>query len=1150
MDKLANLPTPLKWFLGVTGAGTLVGTGVAGATFGWKTALIFALVLLVLLLVLVGGWLLWNLLKRRKQNARFGQGLEEDTRKAPSGMSATDLAKFDSMRKKFQEGIEAFRARGKDLYTLPWYVIIGEPGSGKTEAIRHCNVGFPPGLHEGDNDVGYMGAGGTINMNWWFTNYAVLLDTAGRLVFEEVKAGQTSEWKEFLKLLKKNRPYQPINGLMLVIPSDSLIKDSSDSIAAKGGKIAQQLDVIQRILDFRFPVYVVISKSDRINGFREFFEGLNDPQLQHQMLGWANPDPLDTPFRPDVVDQHLSQVADRLRRRRMGLLRDPIPETASRRTDEVDSLYALPHSLLMLAPRLRSYLEKIFMPGEWSAKPLFLRGIFFTSAMREGSALDQELAEALGLPADELPEGKVWERDRAYFLKDLFMEKAFREKGLVTRATNTKDMLRRRQMIVYASCFVLLAVFVTIGWLGMRTVQGEVGGRATYWEEAVRKTGWNGESFRRPILIGDPPGPYTPAGPFELNGKKVTLGEFHQKFVSLATNEIKARWPSGSLAASYNENSKKAQRFLFETSILQPLTEAVSQRMLNLSAEQTNAEPFQTEALAALIRLEADVARREKKTAVPCDTRAAAGLLGPLLNFAVNANAELDNNLVAAMTWTYTDNRAGVDAWPPAWLSRTVFPKEGRATNLVMMAGLDYFIRRATNTVQTMAGDWAGVSRLIGEVDKYEAAEKALFAAADRDKRSVPDQQLQKLLSARDELNDLLAACGKSNIFAGGLLLTNAYLNFTNSVAKYAGGAFARVNEANETALKVDLKSDRRLDVFQDIQKRLRAEQSRIEGSISSVVPAGTVSKLAGIDDCYLAPVGSPAYARRATVYQHAAELGAGRWFSATKRADLIAKLDEWDKARNAADQEAQEYKGCEREEVQKLSAGWREEATNRQPKAFLTGYQRAAEGDLTQSLGFPVLRGMTAKVISRDDLDSCQGLLERLREEASSIESRKLEDSKEWKSYTTRLAAITKVFGVLKGTKDKANYCMVTLLGYDGGNPADAWRNGTRGIRLRGQANAVDASQEEKELGKVDVLGPCTFQFTRRADSTEKPTEQGVDKPWGPIWLITQYGGKPSADGTWTVAYPLDEIAAGGKLRLKLRFDEPLPDLDHWPAN
>src|SRR5262249_49450924 len=149
------------------------------------------------------------------------------------------------------------------------------------------------------------------------------------------------------------------------IPADSLIKDTADSIQKKAGKIAQQLDVIQRALDVRFPVFVVVTKCDKVNGFREFFDGLTDPQLQNQMTGWSNPDPLDEPFKPEMLGKYLEQVTARLRRRRLGLMRDPVPENPDgRRTDEVDSLYAFPYGLELLGSRLRSYLETIFIAGE------------------------------------------------------------------------------------------------------------------------------------------------------------------------------------------------------------------------------------------------------------------------------------------------------------------------------------------------------------------------------------------------------------------------------------------------------------------------------------------------------------------------------------------------------------------------------------------------------------------------------------------------------------------------------------------------------------------------------------------------------------------------------------------------------------------
>jgi hypothetical protein len=382
------------------------------------------------------------------------------------------LARLDDLRKKFEEGIATFRTAGKSLYSLPWYVILGEPGSGKTEAIRHCGIGFPPGLHDR-----YQGVGGTINMNWWFTDHGVIIDTAGRLMFEEAGSGGTREWKEFLSLLRKFRPNCPINGVLLVIPCDSLIRDNAEEIERKAGQIAQQFDAIQRTLDVRFPVYVVVTKTDLVNGFREFFDGLSDPQLQHQILGWSNPGELDKPYDTRFMDKYLEEMKTRLFRARLthvGELLGSPPEEKTR--PAVDALYAFPHAFEQLVPRLKRYLDLIFSVGsQWSCKPLFFRGIYFTSSMQEGAALDEDLAAALGVPVESLPEGPVWKRDRAYFLRDVFIAKVFREWGLVTRATNARKLYARRRAAVLmsaaASLLVLLALTV-YGGLGFRRTIG------------------------------------------------------------------------------------------------------------------------------------------------------------------------------------------------------------------------------------------------------------------------------------------------------------------------------------------------------------------------------------------------------------------------------------------------------------------------------------------------------------------------------------------------------------------------------------------------------------------------------------------------------------------------------------------------------
>src|SRR5207244_1281578 len=155
--------------------------------YGIWVALWIGLAILALFLLLFGGYYLWRRVRARRQRERFSDAIEAQTRDAPKSLSDPNKrAALDKLRQKFQSSLQEFKSRGKDIYKLPWYVFIGEPGSGKTEAIRHSGIDFPPGLQ---NEL--QGSGGTVNMDWWFTNHGVILDTAGSLLFNESPAGQT-----------------------------------------------------------------------------------------------------------------------------------------------------------------------------------------------------------------------------------------------------------------------------------------------------------------------------------------------------------------------------------------------------------------------------------------------------------------------------------------------------------------------------------------------------------------------------------------------------------------------------------------------------------------------------------------------------------------------------------------------------------------------------------------------------------------------------------------------------------------------------------------------------------------------------------------------------------------------------------------------
>lgn len=1116
-----------------------------------KTQKITLTAAIALMAIVTGAYLTWKGWKDKQQNKQFGGEISQHSSATPRGLSDPgQRARLDDMRKKFQSGVDAYKSRGKDLYKLPWYVIVGEPGSGKTEAVRHSNVGFPPGMQDE-----FQGVGGTINMNWWFTNYAVLLDTAGRLMFEEVKPGETSEWREFLSLLKKNRPNCPINGLFLIIPSDSLIKDSADAIQNKAGKIAQQLDVIQRVLDVRFPVFVVVTKCDKINGFREFFDGLTDPQLQHQMMGWSNPDPLDEPFKPELVDQHLEQVAARLRRRRLGLLRDPVPENAEgRRTDEVDSLYALPHSLETIASRLRRYLETIFIAGEWSAKPLFLRGIYFSSAMREGAALDAELADAIGVSVDELPEGKVWERERAYFLRDLFIEKVFREKSLVTRATNTRRMLRGQQIALYTFGFLALGIFAAVAWFTTASLRGGVKDQGDYWH-VVSKAGWDNKLWKESIVPTRGDGSFKSeisTNTFQVDNKTVTLGQFYAKLVELAQKPIKKNLMFPGLADRYNQNSRKAQRIVFEAGVVRPLIEATRQKMQHDDGDPASAQ-YQPDALAALIQLESDILSRGTPTNTGQLTPdQARKFLGTLENYVAGREVTVDTNLVAVMSWTYSTNETAKGSWVPRWFTGGRGGTNTLAVNTGISAGLDLFMRNATNGLQTFTAQRDQISSLKDSVVPFATCEEALLDAA---KSSLEADKFYKVESAvekaRSDLDEALEKSSHEPLFAGGVSLVNAQRKFKDALTASAGAALDRVRAINDAALA----ANKDYPLFKEIKARLEVIRGLLSNRVSELAASGNLTELQKLDDNCLA---ENAFRKRADLYIAVKKLRDGNFFASenligTKGEPLSRILNE--KLGPLRD-EAAKYHGSLTTEFSTVITYELKLAQKIQTQKFFGVYTNQANTILSSLIGFPLVRDLKHRA-SVDDFRTVAKNLKYISEDFNSpaFSTNAPRDSFQWKNFSDNIKGLQKLAQALMGDEGILGACTISLAGSSDATKADdAWQGPWRDIKLTfdgGNNEAIrTGSALDQKLGDAPLQQKLEIRLIQNVNQPDSKTIPLTTLEWGPLELIHQYPSEHSSTDPriWLVRIPVPAPGAKGTIRLKLRFEHVLPELADWP--
>jgi type VI secretion system protein ImpL len=195
------------------------------------------------------------------------------------------------LRERFEEALATLKQQkkrgGPGLYELPWYVIIGAPGSGKTTALKYSGLKFP--LEQRTGRGALRGVGGTRNCDWWFTEEAVLLDTAGRYTTQDSDASADSAgWAEFLALLKKYRKRRPLNGVLLAISAHDLLTQGQAGREAHVAAARRRLNELNKELRIQLPVYVLVTKCDLLAGFSEYFEDMSQ-EARAQVFGVTFP---------------------------------------------------------------------------------------------------------------------------------------------------------------------------------------------------------------------------------------------------------------------------------------------------------------------------------------------------------------------------------------------------------------------------------------------------------------------------------------------------------------------------------------------------------------------------------------------------------------------------------------------------------------------------------------------------------------------------------------------------------------------------------------------------------------------------------------------------------------------------------------------
>ena len=379
--------------------------------------LLFALLILVLLVLL---------LRKSAKSSEFvdAEEPEEETDAAKEPAEAGPVADISAAFRRAGKYID--RAADGDRKNVPLFLLVGDRGSRDADLLANSGLDLTWGPPEEAGTSLGEGRG------FWVFDRGVVLDVAG----------DEAAWDDVVAHLQRLRPKRPVDGVIVTLSCAELLDAHTSEVkrtdlAARAQKTYRRLWDAQQRLGFRLPTYVLVTGCEKVTGFRAVCASLHE-QSRRQIVGWSNPNGVDTVYRGQWVDDAFAALARRLD--------DVTMEVFAEGTNEGDHLVRFTPSMTALQTALRTTLDSLFKSSAYHGTLIF-RGLYFCGR------------ESVPATEDMPPSGHV------AFLAEVLDRKVFIEHRLASPTARTV-MARNRAVTIAksAAAATFLLTLLGLGW--------------------------------------------------------------------------------------------------------------------------------------------------------------------------------------------------------------------------------------------------------------------------------------------------------------------------------------------------------------------------------------------------------------------------------------------------------------------------------------------------------------------------------------------------------------------------------------------------------------------------------------------------------------------------------------------------------------
>jgi hypothetical protein len=427
---------------------------------------IFIIVLLLIALIVVVPILLKLRRKRLKTKetqslvrdlmvwrhvAQLAQG-GEDQVKAKKDLS-DNIAKIKGL---LEQGFDLASTNYKGLYKVPWFMLLGEPYSGKSSLLKESELDMIPSEVEHGADAETK----SLPVRMWLGGKAVVCDVSGSVFFDRWLGGSSAEWSYIVSEFCKKHYRMPLNGVILTIPADALLSDDSDLTRKKAILMANELARLLNYSGMRLPCSVVVTKLDTVEGFREYVSGLSG-DLRCQILGFDNDGAV---YDKGKFKGLWDALVERFRSgyKKSMMTRDIFSrvDNDSNRTDLTAKMFLFPENFAAMYDNLNIYLDTLFSDDNFhGTKETVFDGLFFTSATDTGISFSPAIAAMAGKSTGDFQiVGKKPVSPQPYFIRNTLQ-------NFIFNPSLHAGFVRKKALTRSIPAIAMCAVFLFFGFL-------------------------------------------------------------------------------------------------------------------------------------------------------------------------------------------------------------------------------------------------------------------------------------------------------------------------------------------------------------------------------------------------------------------------------------------------------------------------------------------------------------------------------------------------------------------------------------------------------------------------------------------------------------------------------------------------------------